>query len=194
MESGNFEIELAEIKKQLSRQKKVTGGLAAIWIMTAAAFLMGAASTGVTFFENIKVKRLALVDSNGIERLILEADNTVARINGKDYPRKSPVSGIIIQNVKGDEAGGIGTSADGGAAIVLDSYSNYVEAGAVDRIGFVTTPEGTAAFLMNDLKQQTRALITTDSEMNVKFQLFAEDGRPRISGEVSEDGKTKWSN
>jgi hypothetical protein len=182
--------EIEEIKAQLYRQKWFIRLSVLGWIGGAAAFLLGAADMNPM---NLRVKRLALVDSKGVERLILAADNKQLMFKGKPWDRRSAVSGIILQNANGDEVGGMATSEDGLAAIVLDSYSDYTKWGGADRIALFSAPDGTAGMVLNDLKQKSRARIVSGPAMDVGFSLLNQDEQSEIHGTVNADGTSVWS-
>jgi len=78
--------------------------------------------------ESLTVKRLAVVDEKGKERVVISAPLPDPMINGKREKRDSPVSGILIYDPKGNERGGYVTS-DGGdlaALLTLDSETDQV--------------------------------------------------------------------
>lgn len=118
-----MEREIAELREQVCRQGRLLRWSITGWVAFVSVFILGAGYGGPNLFNEISVKRLALVDSNGVERLILATDSKTVRVNGKELPRGPAVSGIILQNSKGDEVGGMVTGDNGMAAIMLDGYS-----------------------------------------------------------------------
>jgi hypothetical protein len=56
---------------------------------------------------------LEIVDSGGVARLRLGAPLPDATLDGKILPRRSPASGIQLNNAKGDEVGGMAMLDDG---------------------------------------------------------------------------------
>jgi len=104
---------------------------------------------------------LALIDKNGIERLILDTDNRVVNLKGQVLKRGPQASGIILQNENGDEVGGMVTNNCNGledikcpsmTAIMLDGYSSYTKEGGVERVGLFSKEDGTAGLVLVDLK------------------------------------------
>jgi hypothetical protein len=73
--------------------------------------------------ESLTVKRLAVVDDKGTERVVIAAPLPDPLILGKRVKRDGPVSGILIFDPKGNERGGYVTSDSGdlAALITLDS-------------------------------------------------------------------------
>src|SRR4051812_33338164 len=114
--------EIAELKKQMLRQRRLLHLTMFGWVVGGSVLLLGALP--VPPLQDLRVKRLAVVDANGVERLILNADNMHANLHGHSMKRQSPVAGVILQNAKGDEMGGMMTDGNGAAAVALDSYSN----------------------------------------------------------------------
>jgi hypothetical protein len=76
----------------------------------------------------LTVKRLAVVDEKGTERVVIAASLPDPVILGKRVKRDGPVSGILIYDPKGNERGGYVTSdtQDLGAFISLDSEREQV--------------------------------------------------------------------
>jgi hypothetical protein len=56
--------------------------------------------------EVLSVKRLAVVDDNGTERVVIAAPLPDPMILGKRVKRDGPVSGVLILDPKGNERGG----------------------------------------------------------------------------------------
>ena len=160
--------EIVQIKQQLARQSKLLRLSMIGWVGTISVLVLSA----VPGLQELKVRRLALVDANGIERLILSADNTHGYVGGKPFKRMFPVSGIILQNDKGDEMGGMMTDTNGSAGIALDGYVKASRAGVYDRVGLFSLANGTARFKLNDLQMKTRAAITSGADLNVALDLF----------------------
>ena len=76
----------------------------------------------------LTVKRLAVVDDKGTERVVLAAPLPDPIIQGTRVKRDGPVSGMLIFDPKGNERGGYVTSDTGdlGAFIALDSEHDQV--------------------------------------------------------------------
>ncbi|HKW17562.1 MAG TPA: hypothetical protein VJO35_08655 [Terriglobales bacterium] len=74
------------------------------------------------------MRRLAVVDDKGVERVVISAPVPEPIINGVHGKRDTPMSGILIYDPKGNERGGYGTSdaPDLSALLTLDSEDNQV--------------------------------------------------------------------
>jgi hypothetical protein len=78
--------------------------------------------------DTLTVKRLAVVDARGTERLVIAAPLPDPIIQGTRVHRDGPVSGILIFDPKGNERGGYVTSDTGDMAafLSLDSERDQV--------------------------------------------------------------------
>ncbi len=105
-----------------------------VWLLAVCCAAMavyvvvspGSRVKAATHLDNITVKRLAVVDDKGTERVVLAAPLPDPIVQGKREKRDGPVSGILIYDPKGDERGGYVTSDTGslGAFITLDTETN----------------------------------------------------------------------
>ena len=122
--------EIAALDRRISQLKNYVvvlallwGGTTGVWLMKTSPYVARAAQP-----ENITVKRLAVVDEKGTERVVISAPLPEPMINGKRGKRDGPVSGMLIFDPKGNERGGYVTS-DGGdlaALLTLDSENDQV--------------------------------------------------------------------
>lgn len=74
------------------------------------------------------VKRLAVVDDKGVERVVIAAPLPDPIVHGKRFKREGAVSGVLIYDPQGNERGGYVTN-DGetsGAFLTLDSEDGQV--------------------------------------------------------------------
>jgi hypothetical protein len=69
----------------------------------------------------LMVKRLAIVDEKGTERVVIAAPLPDPIVQGKRVKRDGPVSGILIFDPKGNERGGYVTSDTGRLGSAPDS-------------------------------------------------------------------------
>ena len=99
-------------------------GLAIYLLLFGAESVMKAAARP----EMLTVKRLAVVDEKGTERVVIAAPLPDPIVQGKRVKRDGPASGILIFDPKGNERGGYVTSDTGdlGAFITLDSEHDQV--------------------------------------------------------------------
>ena len=118
-------------------QRRVSGlerrvVLLAICCATLTIFLLLFAARGVVKAgaqpDMLTVKRLAVVDEKGTERVVIAAPLPDPITQGKRVKRDGPASGILIFDPKGNERGGYVTSdtEDLGAFITLDSEHGQV--------------------------------------------------------------------
>jgi hypothetical protein len=170
--------EIAEIKQELVRTRRIARLSLAGWVIGAAVLVTGAKYGNE--LPELRVKRLAVVDSNGVERLILEADNQTLTVNGRRCRRDVKVAGLILQNARGDEMGGVATSDNGHAIMMLDGYAPGTKYGQSERVGIFSLADGTAGLVLNDAKgkenavgTETRAVLASALGKAVQFDLSA---------------------
>jgi len=122
--------EIAALDRRISKLRNYVLILALLWAATTGAWLMKTSPyvARAAQPENLTVKRLAVVDEKGTERVVISAPLPEPMINGKRGKRDSSVSGMLIYDPKGNERGGYVTS-DGGdlaALLTLDSENDQV--------------------------------------------------------------------
>jgi hypothetical protein len=78
--------------------------------------------------QSLTVKRLAVVDDKGVERVVIAAPLPDPIVRGKRFKREGVISGILIYDPKGDDRGGYVTNdgEGGGAFLTLDSEDGQV--------------------------------------------------------------------
>ena len=117
-------------------QRRISALERRVWLLGVCCAVMAAyivASPGdrvkaATQADSITVKRLAVVDDRGTERVVIAAPLPDPIVQGKRVKRDAPVSGILIYDPKGNERGGYVTSDTGslGAFITLDTETDQV--------------------------------------------------------------------
>lgn len=115
--------------------KSILGFYAGLVTMAFLILLYSFQSSKQTF-EEITVKRINIVDEQGVNRIVLSNQERMEPpiILGKKYQRTLNPAGIIFYNEKGDESGGIALSKNPETstyALALD-YNN------ADAIGLLT--------------------------------------------------------
>ena len=161
----SYELELELLKKEVRKQKRINR----VSIVLATTVLLLGAASNVTHFNSITVNRLAVIDSNGVERVILEADNDIVNVPAGSLKRAVTASGIILQNDKGHEVSGYGSLSNGMAALILDNYSKDHKWGSVERIGMYSAPNGDAGLFLKDLYQNNRLEMKSKGNGEVDF-------------------------
>src|SRR5262245_56800393 len=110
------------------RLRRTKGALAALALAGAAAITFGVAAPDKTPDE-IRTRRLVVVDDQGLPRVIIGQDPL-------DTQRRSRGAGITIFDKLGSERGGMVTMDDGSVVIALDAPRG-VGAAMPDRLGLV---------------------------------------------------------
>jgi hypothetical protein len=85
--------EIAALDRRISQLKKYVVALALLWAGTTGLWFMKSPASQP---ENLIVKRLAVVDQKGTERVVISAPLPEPMINGKRGKRDDPVSGILM--------------------------------------------------------------------------------------------------
>lgn len=128
-------------------------------ITVAFLMLLYSFSTLKENFEEITVKRINIVDDNGINRIVLSNEERMEPpiIRGKKYKRALNPAGIVFYNEKGDECGGIALSKNPEThtyALALD-YDN------ADAIGIITQQA-------SDSKAYRSGIVINDKDLSGK--------------------------
>jgi hypothetical protein len=117
----------------------------------------------------LKVRGLVVVDSLGIERVIIGAPLPTAQTSfgNRVYPREkgSGVYGVMLYDAEGQERGGYVTDDDyGNVFLTLDSKSGQ-------HFLALAEPNGSAAIQLWDRKGENKiSLETSDGEANIKLK------------------------
>src|SRR5256885_14266718 len=90
-------------------------------ILIAAIVLFSvSAATSNKSPDVLRVRKLVIVDEKGAERIVLAAPLADPQIRGKRLPRRSPATGIQINDAGGNERGGIAMLDDGSFVVGID--------------------------------------------------------------------------
>lgn len=170
--------EITELKRQVAQQRKHLQGCTLGVVVGFCTFILSSTSG----LQDLRIRRLALVDAKGIERVILVADSKTVNVNGRVYERSHAVSGVILQNTKGDEVGGMGTGDNGSAVIMLDGYSK-TPAGESERVGIFVHADGKAGFTLNDLNGNQKIGMSSGPEADVEFEISHKRKPPKPTTE-----------
>jgi hypothetical protein len=103
--------------------------LGCVFLLVCAGMIAGRERVrGDSSPQTLTVKRLAVVDDKGIERVVIAAPLPDPVVHGKRFKREGALSGILIYDPKGDERGGYATNdaESSGALLTLDSEDGQV--------------------------------------------------------------------
>lgn len=128
--------EISSLRKQVGRLQVITLAMAAGMV----AVVVGGAASGNAVQDEIKARRIALVDSRGVERVVLGEDA------GRQHGRSAAV---WIYDETGAERGGLGTFENGQASLALDAPVG-VGAQMRDRLGLIVSNTGAASVQLNN--------------------------------------------
>ena len=122
-------------------------------------------------YLEVRTKKLVVIDENNIERIHLDPKSSDVRVLGKVYQRRSPASGLILFNSKGDETGGFVVLDDGTASLTIDSYEGEKIS---ERVSIFSMSDGSAGFLIKDIENRTRMKTQLNTDNEIELKIFDE--------------------
>lgn len=150
--------------------------------------------------ERLTVRRIDIVDAAGVIRMTLAAPTPAPIIDGIQYKRAFPASGLTIYDSNGSERGGfaIGDVA-GSFAVNAQDHANG------DAIGWRVMPDGAVSFAINErppiirdpalgnaivpgVASATRIRMDVAADGSPSISLADKQDRPRVRIKVTEEG------
>ena len=114
--------------------------------------------------ESLTVRRLAVVDDKGRERVVIAAPLPDPVVQGQRVKRDGTISGVAIYDQEGNERGGYATSdAAAGALLTLDSTSGEV----FKVVGNPDNNDGSTLYLFNG--KHDGVVLTTYSQPRIEM-------------------------
>jgi len=150
--------------------------------------------------DRLAVRRLDIVDEKGVIRMTLGAPTPAPIVDGIQYKRAFPVSGLVIFDKNGSERGGYGVADIEGSAVVLaQDHANG------DAIGWRVMPDGSVMFVINerspirrsaalgdriapDSSGASRIKMTVAANGTPSIDLADKQNRPRLRLTVTDQG------
>lgn len=197
MTTTECEAQLRAMKLWLIRTLAV---FSVVWLL-ALGLMLELRSSGEDRAEALTVRRLTFVDEQGRPRFILAAPLPNPVVQGKEYPRSSPVYGLQFLDPDGNEAGGLGIqdTVEGrilcfdyptAEALCLVKAKNYAGLSVYDppAPGAPVGQPGPARFEMSllngavrvglsDANGKERIALEVDSKNNAGLKLFDAEGK-----------------
>jgi hypothetical protein len=150
--------------------------------------------------ERLVVRRIDVVDENGVIRMTLAAPTPPPIVDGIQYRRAFPVAGLTIFDKFGAERGGYGVADIEGSAVV--AAQDHINA---DAIGWRIMPDGSVDFVINErpaivrepglgnriipgVKSATRIKMSVTANGAPSIALADKQDRPRLRLIVTEEG------
>lgn len=126
--------------------------------------------------DRLVVRRIDVVDKEGVIRAVLAADAPPPIIDGIQYKRVFPVAGLVLFDRSGSERGGFAVAdTEGTAVVAAQDHANG------DAIGWRVMPDGSVSFQLNE-----RAPIRRDAALGER--IAPAPGTQRILMSVAADG------
>jgi hypothetical protein len=166
-------------------------GFVALWLVSKTTLNPKAEQPSA-----LRTKQLEIIDSGGVARLRLGAPLPDATLDGEILPRRSPASGIQLNDAKGDEVGGMGMLDDGTMLLCFDW--NGAEASCM-----YVMPTGEHGLWVGDVtgKDRARVMVTADNQTKVILNggtlknqvlfLVGSNGATLLEAHDG-DGRTAW--
>ncbi|WP_281321841.1 hypothetical protein [Flavobacterium aestivum] len=138
-------------------------------------------STTIDFQDKIiKVRGIVVVDSLGIERVIVGSHLPEPNLSGygsrANSRGKSGVSGVMLYDAEGQERGGYVTDDNlGNAFLTLDSKSNM-------QLLFLSEPQGAATIMVNNNNRKNGITLSANDE-DASVTLKKNDKKIKLNGD-----------
>jgi hypothetical protein len=149
--------------------------------------------------ERLTVRRLDVVDENGTIRMTLGSPAPQPIVDGLQYKRVFPVSGLVIYDKDGSERGGFGVAdIEGSAVVASQDHANN------DAIGWRISPDGSVSFEINErvpivhepalrghiapATGASRIKMTVAADGSPSIALADKQNRPRLRLSVTKEG------
>jgi len=148
---SSVEDRIATLERSLRRTRFTLRALIlGVLLVVAVGFVQGGTQTT----DEVRTRRLVIVDDSGNERIVLAQDLPTGQ-------RTSRATGLTLFDDKGSERGGFSTMEDGSVVLAMDAPLG-VGAPMRDRIGLKVHPDGSAYVMLID--NQTRAVAKLQSD------------------------------
>jgi len=146
------EVRIAKLERSLYRTRVALGALCGCVLLAA---ILGFIQGGTQTFDEIRTRRLAIVDERGLVRIVLAQDPPTTE-------RMSRGTGLTLMDEEGNERGGFSTMEDGSVVLGMDAPLG-VGAPMRDRIGLKVHPDGSAYVMLIDNLTRAVARLHSDS-------------------------------
>lgn len=148
MESDEtLEHKVSLLTRRCSQLGLAVLAIAGMWLVSLFAFLPIHLRQHVQADQPdvLRVRGLVVVDEKGVERVRIGAPVPNPVIKGKQYPRKAPVSGMILYDPEGNERGGLSTTDTKPSEVFLG-----LDTEAYQAVTLIANPDGGANLSLSD--------------------------------------------
>jgi hypothetical protein len=161
---------MTDTETRLARLERRLRLTQAAWILSLVGVVVaGAGLAQPATPDEITVRRLNVVDEQGVARVIIAAPTPNPRIGGKEFPRRSPGYGVMLNDAEGNERGGFGMSGDGRVMMMLDHPSK-------EAVGMFVFPDGRTGVILSPPSGETRATLQVEPGGETQFFVKDADG------------------
>ncbi|MFP4004607.1 MAG: hypothetical protein ACLFV8_12585 [Alphaproteobacteria bacterium] len=150
--------------------------------------------------RHLVAQRIDIVDEKGVIRMTLAGELPNPIVDGIQYKRSAPVSGIMLRDDKGNERGGFGFHKSGHALIALDHVNG-------EAVGMLAASDGSTSIFMGGRGEVVRdprlggkivpmpgsagpsqLRVSIDENGGQALTLTDMKGRPRLRLHVTDEG------
>lgn len=150
--------------------------------------------------EHLVARRIDIVDEKGVIRMTLAGELPNPVVDGIEYKRSAPVSGIMLRDDKGNERGGFGYHSAGHVLFALDHVNG-------EAAGMLVLPDGSTGMFLGgrgkvarDSRLDDRIVplpgsagpsqvrISIDEKGGQAINLTDKQGRTRLTLNITEEG------
>jgi hypothetical protein len=167
------QVDLADrvtlLERSLHRARLLAAGAALT--LAALASLGFAARATQPEPDTLRVRRIEVVDDQGVVRLVLGQDP-------KQTDRRARAAGLLVFDKAGAERGGFSTLDDGSVVFAMDAPAG-VGAAMRDRLGLVVWPDGSSYVMLLDNQTHAVAKLESDGKGGGGVQVFDWDTEAR---------------
>jgi len=123
MDESSFQSRLNAIEIRLKRLQRRAKFAAWGWSLTVAGFLISArlpySEAATAKPDVLRVRQLIVVDDKGTERVVI-GPIPDPLVKGKRWKRRSPATGVQVNDASGNERGGVAILDDGSFVVGID--------------------------------------------------------------------------
>ncbi len=172
---------LASVERQLRRHRLVASGALLLASVVALSGWMGARQESV-----LRARAVIIEDEEGRERVVLGAPVP----DPQEGPRRSPATGLVINDASGYERFGVGLSADGSMVMGFDAPPGTGTGGNRERITIAANGQGGAELRVLGHDSRVRAHMSLFRDNTVALFFTEYEPNRTIVHRVSAKGDT----
>jgi hypothetical protein len=125
MRDLNSELKNNALETRLRRLERTLTLVVVLWLLALGVLWSNggrpvSAQIAKPATDVLRIRQLVIVDEKGVERVVVGPMHD-ARIEGKLVKRRSPATGVMVNDAAGNERVGLAVMEDGSAAVGIDN-------------------------------------------------------------------------